>query len=115
MARQHEGLATIQEILEKIATRLSHDAVTRHELLDSATALTVVAHMLHRADHEMQGYALRTGPFSVEWPLYQLDQCLLAVRRDRASESDGTIRADVEEAVRHARDALDILRQRKAP
>ena len=112
MAVRQERLVRLQKVFDRISSRLHATSLTRHELLDLATTLAILARLLRHTDHDMQGYALRTGPVSAAWPLYQLDECVRAVQRDRVTESDETIRTNVEEGLRYAREALEIVQQR---
>lgn len=114
MTNGRDLLPLVDGVCERIGQRLDSGSLDRHALLDLATALTIVADMLHRADQDMRGYEFRGGTLSIGRALYQLDECVGAVRRDRASAPDEVIREYVEGALHHARRATTILRRREA-
>lgn len=109
MKRTSEVLSTLEASSERVAARLAEEPINRHRLLDMATALIIISHALRRVEQDLAGRAPGNRLLNAERALDQLDDCLLLVRR-HSDVSEAEVRGHLEEAARHAMEALRVFR-----
>jgi len=104
-------LARLQTVCEMIATRLGDARLNRRHLIDTATALLLISNLLDRTDVEIVGYARTDEPLHPAYALHELRACAVWLRHESGTASDAQLRERLTEGLRHATEALSILRR----